>query len=263
MPGTVAVILPPCGKAAWAHNCHTEKDKSYTLTASLLIGPEACPINPLHCLIISGELKSYWCTVLVWPLTLGKKLHVQAIFHFRLQIHSTHFAPCSVPHEAELFWPHQLVSLPLTSSWIWPTGSTSRWSEVSGGWIKIKVSNFLDPSLWGHCRLAGPLGWRPGLWSTGLSAQSILSSCLITTSSSCLSVLCGYGSSAMQTRGLPHVCGFPALWAIEPCHLLPAEALTDTSYSLLHQQKRGHTSPHLQSSPGVPTHTSALCFRDC
>lgn len=40
---------------------------------------------------------------------------------------------CSVPHEAELFWPHQLVSLPLTSSWIWPTGSTSRWSEVSGG----------------------------------------------------------------------------------------------------------------------------------
>lgn len=144
-----------------------------------------------------------------------------------------------MPHEAELFWPYQSVSLPLTSSWIWPTGSTSRWSEVSGGWIKIKVYNFLDPSLWGHCRLTGPLGWRPELWSTGLSAQSILSSCLITTSSSCLSVLCGYGSSVMQTRELSLVCGFPTPCAIEPCHLLPAEALTGTSYSLP-TKKRSH-----------------------
>lgn len=81
--------------------CHVARQIEYTIVtlrrsdltpsqiASLLIEPVACPVIPLYCFIISGELTSHWYTVLVWPLTLSRKLHVQAIFHLLLQIHST------------------------------------------------------------------------------------------------------------------------------------------------------------------------------
>lgn len=69
-PGTSAVVLPPCSKAAWIHWWHTEQDRSHTPTESQLpdlTAPEACLVTPLYCLIILNQLKSYWCTAWVWP----------------------------------------------------------------------------------------------------------------------------------------------------------------------------------------------------